>query len=468
MGLGKTVQVLSLLVALKGSSQAKSMPGNGKRGARREETANPSLLVLPASLLANWKAEIERFAPGLVTRFVHPAELGRDRLEELAESPADSLRGVDLVVTTYTMLARQSWLLELEWRLAILDEAQAIKNPGARQTKAVKRLVAGARIALTGTPVENRIADLWSLFDFLCPGLLGSTTRFRRFVKSLDGREHDRYAPLRNLVGPYILRRLKTDRRIIEDLPQKTEMKAFCGLTRRQAALYSKQVKELERTLDGQEGIQRRGMVLAALMRFKQICNHPSQFLGDGAYDPGDSGKFERLRAIAEEIASRQERVLVFTQFREVTEPVAGFLAEVFEREGLVLHGATAVRKRKHVVDAFQSDDGPPFLVLSIKAGGVGLNLTAASHVIHFDRWWNPAVESQATDRAFRIGQRRNVVVHKFVCRGTVEERIDALIEEKKQLADDLIESGGDSLLTELSNAELLDVVALDIDRAGD
>ena len=403
-----------------------------------------------------------------MTRFVHPTELWRAALDELAKSPADSFAGVDLVVTTYTMLTRQSWLLELEWRLAILDEAQAIKSPAARQTKAVKRLVAGARIALTGTPVENRLSDLWSLFDFLCPGLLGSTSRFRRFVKSLEAREHDRYAPLRKLVGPYILRRLKTDRRIIQDLPEKTEMKAFCGLTRRQAALYAKQVKELERALEGQDGIRRRGLVLAALMRFKQICNHPSQLLGDGVYDPGDSGKFERLRAIAEEIASRQERVLVFTQFREMTEPVAGFLAEVFEREGLVLHGGTAVRKRKHLVDTFQSDGGPPFLVLSLKAGGVGLNLTAASHVIHFDRWWNPAVESQATDRAFRIGQRRNVLVHKFVCRGTVEERIDSLIEEKKQLSDDLMESSGDTLLTEMSNAQLLDVVALDVDRASD
>lgn len=468
MGLGKTVQVLSLLLALKGSSNARGKRGDRERVAGRKASGKPSLLVLPASLLGNWKAEIERFAPGLVTRFVHPTELGRAALDELAKSPADSFAGVDLVVTTYTMLTRQSWLLELEWRLAILDEAQAIKSPAARQTKAVKRLVAGARIALTGTPVENRLSDLWSLFDFLCPGLLGSTSRFRRFVKSLEAREHDRYAPLRKLVGPYILRRLKTDRRIIQDLPEKTEMKAFCGLTRRQAALYAKQVKELERALEGQDGIRRRGLVLAALMRFKQICNHPSQLLGDGVYDPGDSGKFERLRAIAEEIASRQERVLVFTQFREMTEPVAGFLAEVFEREGLVLHGGTAVRKRKHLVDTFQSDGGPPFLVLSLKAGGVGLNLTAASHVIHFDRWWNPAVESQATDRAFRIGQRRNVLVHKFVCRGTVEERIDALIEEKKQLSDDLMESSGDTLLTEMSTAQLLDVVALDVDRASD
>ncbi len=467
MGLGKTVQVLSLLLALKESPAAPARR-SARRGARGKGAARPSVLVVPASLLANWKAEIERFAPGLVARFVHPSELGKGGVAELAGTPEKALEGVDLVVTTYGMLARQAWLLDLEWRLAILDEAQAIKNPGARQTRAVKRLAADARIALTGTPVENRLADLWSLFDFLCPGLLGSAARFHEFVKGLETREHDTYAPLRSLVQPYILRRLKTDRRIIDDLPDKTEMKAYCGLARRQAVLYAKQVKELERALrTREEGIDRRGLVLAALMRFKQICNHPSQLLGDGAYDPVDSGKFERLRAIAEEVSSRQERALVFTQFREMSDPIAAFLAEVFGREGLVLHGGTAVGRRKRLVDAFQSDGGPPFMVLSLKAGGVGLNLTAASHVIHFDRWWNPAVENQATDRAFRIGQHRNVVVHKFVCRGTVEERIDALVEEKTALAEDLLAGGGEVVLTEMSDSELIKIVALDVDRAG-
>ncbi|MCP5157633.1 MAG: DEAD/DEAH box helicase [Ectothiorhodospiraceae bacterium] len=459
MGLGKTVQVLSLLLALKGA-------GDGGRRRGGCAVAGPSLLVLPASLLANWKAEIARFAPTLVTRHVHPSELSRPEIEALAAAPASALAGVDLVLTTYGMLARVGWLHEVEWRLVILDEAQAIKNAAARQTRAVKRLRAGARIALTGTPVENRLSDLWSLFDFLCPGLLGSATRFRHFVKSLEARQHDRYAPLRNLVSPYVLRRLKTDRQIIADLPDKTEMKVFCGLTRRQAALYAKQVEALARALDGQEEIARRGLVLAALMRFKQICNHPSQLLGDGVFEPGESGKFERLRAIAEEIASRQERVLVFTQFRELTEPLASFLAEIFGREGLVLHGATAVGKRRQLVESFQADDGPPFLVLSLKAGGVGLNLTAASHVVHFDRWWNPAVENQATDRAFRIGQHRNVVVHKFVCRGTVEERIDTLIDEKGRLAEDLVAAGGEQLLTEMAEEELLRTVALDVERA--
>jgi non-specific serine/threonine protein kinase len=451
MGLGKTIQVLSLLLALKETEKT---------------SAKPSLLVLPASLLSNWKAEIQRFAPTLTARFVHPSETGRAELADMAEDPAAAVSGTDVVLTTYGMLLRQKWLLEVEWRLAILDEAQAIKNPSTRQTRAVKQVKADARIALTGTPVENRLSDLWSLFDFLCPGLLGSAAKFKKFIKALEEREHDRYAPLRNLVRPYILRRLKTDKTIIRDLPDKTEMKAFCGLSKKQAALYARSVDELARTLDGLDGMKRRGLVLSYLLRFKQICNHPSQLLGDGVYDPGESGKFDRLRAICDEVTSRQEKALVFTQFREMTEPVAGFLADVFGREGLVLHGGTAVRKRRALIDAFQREDGPPFFVLSLKAGGTGINLTAASHVIHFDRWWNPAVENQATDRAFRIGQHRNVVVHKFICRGTVEEKIYALIEEKTQLADGILKAGAESTLTEMSDEELLNIVALDIDRA--
>ena len=452
MGLGKTIQVLSLLLALK---------------EKKKSSAKPSLLVLPASLLANWKAEMKRFAPTLVASFIHPSETEKTVLAAMAGKAGEVLAKTDVVLTTYGMLLRQKWLLDMEWRLVILDEAQAIKNPSARQTKTVKQLKADARIALTGTPVENRLSDLWSLFDFLCPGLLGSAAKFKKFVKGLEAREHDRYAPLRNLVGPYILRRLKTDKSIISDLPDKTEMKAFCGLVKKQAAIYAKSVEELAIALEGLDGMKRRGLVLAYLMRFKQICNHPSQFLGDGGYEPADSGKFDRLGMICEEIVSRQEKVLVFTQFREMTEPIAAFLGGVFSREGLVLHGGTAVKKRRTLIDMFQKEDGPPFFVLSLKAGGIGLNLTAASHVVHFDRWWNPAVENQATDRAFRIGQHRNVVVHKFICRGTVEEKIDALIEEKTNLADDILKAGAESILTEMSNEELLNVVALDIDRAG-
>ncbi len=265
---------------------------------------------------------------------------------------------------------------------------------------------------------------------------------------------------------PYILRRLKTDKRIIADLPDKTEMQAYCGLSKTQAALYAKLVAELEKSLKEKDGMERRGLVLAYLMRFKQVCNHPSQLLGDGVFSPSDSGKFARLEEIADEISSRQEKMLVFTQFREMTDPLALFLAKVFDRPGVVLHGGTPVKKRKELVDAFQADEGPPFFILSLKAGGTGLNLTAASHVVHFDRWWNPAVENQATDRAFRIGQKRNVLVHKFVCQGTIEERIDEMISEKVQLSNDLLEEGAEKILTEMSNEELIRMVSLDVERA--
>ena len=449
MGLGKTIQVLALLLR-----------GRGGKRARR------SLLIVPASLLANWQAEAERFAPSLKLLPAHPSQMPREKLEALAADPAGHLGGADVVMTTYGMAARQTWLSEADWDLLVLDEAQAIKNPAAKQTRAVKRIKARARIALTGTPIENRLGDLWSLFDFLNPGLLGSAKRFQQFVRALERRDRGRFAPLRKLVSPYLLRRLKSDRNIIADLPDKTEMKVHCGLSRSQAGLYGRAVKELQSVLETSTGMQRRGLVLAYLMQFKQICNHPSQFLGDGDYAPADSGKFQRLGELCEEISSRQEKALVFTQFREMTEPLARHLAEVFQREGLVLHGGTRVKDRPALVEAFQREDGPPFFVLSIKAGGTGLNLTAACHVVHFDRWWNPAVENQATDRAFRIGQKRNVLVHKFVTSGTIEERIDELIAEKRGLAEDILEGGAERALTEMSDDELLRMVSLDIERS--
>jgi len=454
MGLGKTIQVIALFLSL-------------KRAAPREGgSAPPSLLVLPASLLANWKSEFAAFAPSLRLRFVHPSESDRQSLEALAADPARELADTDVAITTYGMLLRQEWLLKRPWNLLVIDEAQAIKNPGSRQTRAVKRLKARARIALTGTPIENRLGDLWSIFDFACPGLLGSAKTFARYAKSLESGKNGGYASLRKLVSPYILRRLKTDRSIISDLPDKTELKAFCRLAPKQAALYQRAVRELETSLRQSEGIQRRGLVLSYLTRFKQICNHPSHALGDNQYSPQASGKFDRLRELCEEIAERQEKLLVFTQFREMTDPLAGYIAELFGRSGLVLHGGTPVARRKKLVDSFQRDDGPPFFVLSLKAGGSGLNLTAASHVVHFDRWWNPAVENQATDRAFRIGQRKNVLVHKFVSRGTVEEKVDRLIQEKLALSDQLLEKGAETNLTELGDAELLELVALDINAA--
>jgi non-specific serine/threonine protein kinase len=451
MGLGKTVQVLAALLHVRAEQ-----PG-----------AAPALLVLPASLLGNWLAEAARFAPTLRLFAAHPSETDAERLAAAAADSGQTFAGLDLVITTYGMLLKQEWLRRPEWSLVILDEAQAIKNPGARQTRAVKELKAPVRIALTGTPVENSLGDLWSLFDFLNPGLLGSAAEFTRFTKRLAQRaEPGAFAPLRQLVRPYILRRLKSDRSVITDLPDKTEMRALCGLTKRQAVLYEQAVGELAEKLASVEGIERRGVVLATLMRLKQLCNHPAQWLGGGDYDPVASGKFQRLGELAGEISARQEKALVFTQFREMTGPLQHFLAGIFGRTGLVLHGGTGVKDRRGLVEQFQREDGPPFFILSLKAGGTGLTLTEAGHVIHFDRWWNPAVENQATDRAYRIGQRKNVLVHKFVCRGTVEEKIDRLIADKQSLAADVLSDGGEIPLTEMRDDELLKFVALDLKAA--
>lgn len=441
MGLGKTMQIIALLLLLK-----------------KNKIKKPSLLVLPASLLMNWKDELAKFAPSLHAVFIHPSQTTTPQREE-------NILGSDLVVTTYGMLTRQAWLTDVSWQLAILDEAQAIKNPGTQQSKSVKRLKAESRIALTGTPVENRPSDLWSLFDFICPGLLGSAKRFQTFTKSLASREQDPYAPLRNLVQPYILRRLKTDKTIISDLPEKSEVNSYYHLSKKQAAHYKKAASELMKALAHAEGIQRKGLVLSFLLRFKQICNHPDQWLGHGDYLPKDSGKFLRLLDICEEIASRQEKVLIFTQFREIITPLSHLLSTCFGRPGLTLHGGTSVKQRKQCVDAFQQETGPPFFILSIKAGGTGLNLTQASHVIHFDRWWNPAVENQATDRAFRIGQKKNVLVHKMVCMGTIEEKIDKLIAEKQALSEDILAKGTDTLLTEMNDEALLDLISLDLNQ---
>ncbi|MFC1677573.1 DEAD/DEAH box helicase [Planctomycetota bacterium] len=452
MGLGKTIQVLALLLY---NQQNKT-----------KKKTKPSLLIVPASLLSNWCKEAERFTPSLNLTFLHPAETARKRLEKIAQNPDKALAQSDLLVTTYSMLTRQSWLRRIDWQLVILDEAQAIKNPSTRQSKAAKKLSARSRIVMTGTPVENRLGDLWSLFDFLNPGLLGSANVFKKFVKSLQDREHNQFAPLRQLVGPYILRRLKTDRKVISDLPDKIETPCYCKLSRQQVKLYEQTVKALRSMLKDADGIARRGMVLQSLMRLKQICNHPSQLTGDGDYIASDSGKFLRLGEICDEIASRQEKALIFTQFREITDSLADYLATVFGRTGVILHGGTAVKKRQALVEQFQSDDGPPFFILSLKAGGTGLNLTAACHVIHFDRWWNPAVENQATDRAFRIGQKHNVLVHKFITTGTVEEKIDAMITEKQKMADEILSSAKEVNLTEMPDDEILRLVSLDVTRA--
>jgi non-specific serine/threonine protein kinase len=449
MGLGKTIQMLSLLLVIK----------------HQQQHLHPHLLIVPASLVGNWQAEIKRFAPDLTLWIAHSS------VNNETKKPT-SLSHLDLVMTTYSFVHRLTWLTEIQWDVLILDEAQNIKNPSAKQTHAVKALKARVRFALTGTPIENRLSDLWSLFDFAAPGLLGSSKTFSTYSKKFNNktseqRSADFYRTIRTLVSPYILRRLKSNKTIIADLPDKTELTAFCTLTKQQAGLYQQAVADLSQRLQTvDDSIVRRGVVLSYLLRFKQICNHPSQWLGHGNYDNKESGKFFRLREICEEVAAKQEKVLVFTQFREIIPALSEFLAMIFNREGLVLHGGTAIKQRMQLVETFQQEQGPPFMVLSLKAGGTGLNLTRAAHVIHFDRWWNPAVENQATDRAYRIGQKKNVLVHKFICRGTIEEKIDALITAKKTLSNEILHSGNEIQLTELNDKDLIDLVSLDIHRA--
>ena len=444
MGLGKTVQVLALINRMRSA-------GGGK-----------TLLVVPASLISNWESEVARFAPSIRVEVLHPSRKPGSGADADADTDteADTGSGADVWITTYGMLSRYEWLTKKTWEILVLDEAQAVKNPGTAQAKAVRKISARFRVAMTGTPIENRLGDLWALFDFLDKGLLGSRTEFSTFVKRLKT-DASGYARLRQVIAPFLLRRLKTDRAVISDLPEKIEMKTYSSLSKRQAALYAGLIEELRVSLLEVDGIARRGVVLSTLMKCKQICNHPDQYLGQGTYDAADSGKFERLREICATIYEKRERVLVFTQFREITGALQSFLSEVFHHPGLVLHGGTPVPKRRDIVAAFQGDVYVPFLVLSLKAGGVGLNLTAAAHVVHFDRWWNPAVENQATDRAFRIGQKRNVVVHKFVAQGTIEERIDRMIEEKMKLARDVVPEGAEVLLTEMDDRKLMEMFRL-------
>jgi superfamily II DNA or RNA helicase len=458
MGLGKTIQIITLLLQIKYNDPKKS---------KNSKTKMPALLILPTSLLGNWQREIERFAPELKLQILHRSVTDAKTMAAVAADPQAELADVDIVATTYGLARREKWLADVRWRLVVLDEAQAIKNAAAAQTKSIKAIPCDGRIALTGTPVENHLGDLWSLFDFCLPGLLGTTAQFKKFTKADDHKDLSRrLASLRQLIQPYVLRRMKTDPQIVGDLPEKTEMRVDCGLTQTQATLYRLITKELEDSLDLAAGIQRRGMVLAALMQLKQICNHPALYLKQSEFLPKHSAKYSELAAICETVIEKQEKVLVFTQFQSMCQPLADFLAEVFGRKGLVLTGKTAAKRRAKIVDEFQKSDGPPFFVISVKAGGTGLNLTEASHVIHFDRWWNPAVEDQATDRAFRIGQKRNVIVHKFVCRGTLEERIDDMIRAKKQLSEELFDGEGQIQLTEMTNQQLMQFISLDAAKA--
>ncbi len=444
MGLGKTVQILAFLNTL-------------TTGSRGTTPLAASLLILPASLLANWQQEIQKFFPELRVFFAHPSMHKPHRVKEPAKKELDQL---DLVITTYALAQRYGWLTEYNWNYVILDEAQAIKNPGTKQTRAVKKIPASNRIAMTGTPVENRLSDLWSLFDFVNPGLLGTNKEFAAFSKGLADRP-DGYGRLRRMTGPFILRRLKTDRSVISDLPDKVEVKSWAELSRKQTVIYRELVDNMATMLESADGIQRKGMILAALTKFKQICNHPDQYAGVDGYNEKESGKFARLREISTTIHEKREQMLIFTQFKEMTEPLARFQESIFDRPGLILHGSVAVSKRKKIIEQFQSDEYVPFMVLSLKAGGVGLNLTRANHVVHFDRWWNPAVENQATDRVFRIGQQKKVMVHKFITRGTIEEKIDEMLELKAQLSADVLAASGEKWLTEMKNDELSDLFRL-------
>ncbi len=436
MGLGKTIQVLAFLEKL-----------------RKMNKDAQVLLVVPASLLGNWQKEAEKFAPEMTFQILHGSS---------AKTNGNGIKDNSfLTITTYGMVARLETLEKIQWDCLILDEAQAIKNPLAKQTKRVKALQSKMRIAMTGTPIENDLTNLWSLFDFLNKGLLGSSTEFHDYCKKLEDNPEG-YAKLKSMIAPFMLRRVKTDKAIISDLPDKLEQIDYVGLSKKQTVLYRKYVAELAEKLQESDGMKRKGLVLASLTKLKQICNHPDQYLGQTAYDPKESGKFEMLREVCETIYQKRERVLVFTQFKEITGYLDGFLADIFGCHGYVLHGGTPVAKRNEIVEAFQGEAYVPYIVLSVKAGGTGLNLTNANHVIHFDRWWNPAVENQATDRAYRIGQKNNVLVHKLVCKGTIEEKIDEMIESKKELALNVIGSGGESWITEMSNEELLSIFKLD------
>ena len=452
MGLGKTIQLLALLNVIK-----------------KEKPNKACLLVLPASLISNWVQEIKRFSPKLNFFVAHPSvysnknkKFYKGKINELNED-SKMLNDLDLVITTYALVQKYEWAKTYTWNYIVLDEAQAIKNPGTKQTRAVKKLNAVNRIILTGTPIENRLSDLWSLFDFLNPGLLGSANEFGKFTKKLRTNVEG-YARLKKVIKPYILRRLKTDKSVISDLPDKVEMKVYSELTKKQIALYDDLVKDLKKNLEeNDEGIKRKGVILSSLTKFKQICNHPDQYLGREEYLEKYSGKFLRLREICETIMEKHEKVLIFTQFREIIPALEDFLKTIFQHEGLHLDGSTPVRKRKNIIEEFQSHQYIPFMILSLKAGGVGLNLTAASHVIHFDRWWNPAVENQATDRVFRIGQKKNVIVHKFITRGTIEEKIDMMLEEKASLSEEIIQSSKETWITEMDNKKLLDLFQLSL-----
>jgi len=448
MGLGKTIQALALIQK------------EWESGERR-----PVLLICPTSVVNNWQKEASRFTPELPVMVHHGIE--RMRGEVFKTEAMEHA----IVISSYALLTRDfETFKELHWVGVVLDEAQNIKNPETKQAKAARAIQADYRLALTGTPVENNVGDLWSIMEFLNSGFLGTQAEFKNrfFIPIQAARDPEASERLKRLTGPFILRRLKTDRAIIADLPEKMEMKIFCTLTKEQASLYEAVVKETMDALEDTEGIKRKGVVLATLLKLKQVCNHPAHFLGDNTPIPGRSGKLTRLTEMAEEMMEVGDRALIFTQFSEMGAILQRYLQETFGREVLFLHGGTPKKHRDQMVERFQTQDGSPFLfILSLKAGGTGLNLTRANHVIHFDRWWNPAVENQATDRAFRIGQTKNVEVHKYICAGTLEEKIDEMIERKKDIAERVIGTG-EAWLTELSTDELKNLFSLRKEAIGE
>ncbi|MFB6277604.1 MAG: DEAD/DEAH box helicase [Halothece sp.] len=444
MGLGKTIETIAFLLHLK----------------ENQELSGPTLLICPTSVLGNWEREVQRFATNCST-LVHHGEKRKK-----GKPFAKQAQQYDLVITSYVLAQRDaSTLRNVEWEGVIIDEAQNIKNPQAKQSKAVRSLEANFRIALTGTPLENRLSELWSILDFLNPGYLGSRQFFqRRFATPIEKySDSDSLQTLRSLVQPFILRRVKTDKEIIQDLPQKQEMNVYCGLSSEQAKLYQEIVDQALSDIEQAEGIQRHGKILTLLMKLKQLCNHPALLQKENALvSPERSGKLLRLVEMLEELTAERDRALIFTQFAQWGKLLKAYLEEQFNCEVPFLYGATRKKQREEMVDRFQNDpDAPPIFILSIKAGGTGLNLTRANHVFHVDRWWNPAVENQATDRTFRIGQKQNVQVHKFICTGTLEERINEMIESKKQLAEQTVDAGED-WLTQLDTEQLRNLVLLD------
>jgi SNF2 family DNA or RNA helicase len=447
MGLGKSAQVIARLV-----QEREQASQNHK------QTVLPTLLIAPTSVVGNWQKEIEKFAPHLRAIAHH----GSQRQQDQAEFRA-ALGECDVVITSFTLARKDAKLLEsIDWHRLVVDEAQNIKNPKAAQTKAILKLPAQHRLALTGTPVENRLLDLWSIFNFLNPGYLGKEAQFRQSFEVPIQKNNDRVQArmLKKLVEPFILRRVKTDQSIIKDLPDKLEQKQYCNLSKEQASLYQVVVKDIEGQLEEAEGIQRKGMILATLMKLKQICNHPMQFLQDGSeFSPERSHKLSRLSEMAAEAIAEGESMLIFTQFTEIGAALERFLKPTANT--FYLHGGTSSTKRQQMISQFQDPETEPSVfILSLKAGGVGITLTKANHVFHFDRWWNPAVEDQATDRAFRIGQKKNVFVHKFVAIGTLEEKIDQMIEDKKKLAGAIV-GADESWLTELDNNAFKQLIAL-------